>query len=153
VIASAVCEPLTLSGLQVPQVPGLGSEQDVLARLRTMPGRPRPWYWEPRWHDAVDASRAARFLSLGNASQIVGALGSSPSPADDVNTVRNFVAHRNQGTAGKLQPLLARHSLVPTPGTSSRMIIDNLISKPAGPATVFHEWCTQIELIAIASVA
>src|SRR6266511_3923549 len=42
VIASAVCEPLTLSGLQVPQVPGLGSEQDVLARLRTMPGRPRP---------------------------------------------------------------------------------------------------------------
>ncbi len=32
-------------------------------------------------------------------------------------------------------------------------VVDQLISMPSAQATVFNEWCTQIEQIAIASVA
>src|SRR5437588_89038 len=38
VIGSAIYQPLTLSGSVVPRVAGLSNEDDVLTRLRTMPG-------------------------------------------------------------------------------------------------------------------
>jgi hypothetical protein len=153
VLTSAVLEPVTLSGVPVLRVPGLASEKDVLVRLRTMPGPARPPYWEPRWHDAVQASQAARFLSLSNSIQIVGALGSTPSPAVDLNAVRNFVAHRNRDTATRLRPVLVKYGVTPTAGTSSRDVVDQIVSSTVGKTTVFQVWCAQLEQIAFASVA
>lgn len=153
VILSAVSAPRTLSGTTIAPVAGLNSETDVLARLRLMPGPPKPWYWEPRWHDAVQASRAARFLPLNNATQIAGALGSTPSPAGSLNAVRNFVAHRNRSTADALRPVLTAYGISPGPGMSGRSLVDRLVSAATGTTTVFLTWCDQLEAIARASVA
>jgi hypothetical protein len=152
VILSAIAHTVTLSGTVITPVAGLSSELDVIARLRTMPGPPKPHYWEPRWHDAVEAVRAARFLPVNNATQIAGALGSTPSPAANLNTVRNFIAHRNRGTADKLRPVLATYGVVATPGLSGRLMVDQLLSTTVGTSTLFSTWCDQLETIARASV-
>lgn len=153
VISSAILEPRTLSGTAVPRVAGLSSESDVLRRVRQLPGRPRQSYWEPRWHDAVEASKAARFLRVANASQIIAALGSTPSPAGELNAVRNFVAHRNGDTAAKLGLVLTKYSVTIATGMSGRALVDALLSQPAGTGTRLLEWCDQLEQIAHASVA
>lgn len=152
VISSAICGPQTLSGTVVQPVTGLRAEFDVLGRLRKQPGPPRPWYWEPHWHDAVAAGKAARFLQVSNAAQIVAALGSSPSPASDLNTVRNFIAHRKRDTASKMYAVLAIYKVPRTRGMPSAAVVDGLLSLVTPTGTCFLDWCDQLERIAVTSV-
>ncbi len=153
IIASAVYEPRTLSGSVIGRAAGLTSEQDALTLLRTKLGQRRPSYWEPRWHDAVEALRAAAILGIRNAPQVTAALGSTPSPADDINTVRNFVVHRKPDTAIQLRALLTKSGMTPGGGLSSRAVVDAYLSQPVDASVRFLDWCQQFRQIALASVA
>lgn len=152
VLSSAVLEPVSLSGKIVRPVPGLRSQRETLAALRRVLAPKRPAFWEPRWHDAIEAGRAVRVLGVSNASQIIAALGSTPSPAADLNTVRNFIAHRNRDTAGKLSSVLLKYRVATVTGSSSRAVVDMLLVQPMSGDPCFVGWCNQLEGIATACV-
>ena len=58
---------------------------------------------EPKWHDAKEASKAASILKSAKSSQISLALGSTTSPAPDLNVYRNYFCHRRSECRYKLQ--------------------------------------------------
>jgi hypothetical protein len=67
--------------------------------------------------------------------------------------VRNFIVHRKGDTAEKLRRLLLKYAVSMTPGTSSRAVVDAVLSQSAGTVVRFIGWCDQMEQIAVACVA
>lgn len=99
--------------------------------------------YEPRWHDAGECIDAATRLGLANLSTIILALGITPSPADDLRALRNFVAHRCRDTADKLQALLKSVGL--PKNATPEQVLQQAVS---GGSCAFLTWSYQLRLIA-----
>jgi hypothetical protein len=102
--------------------------------------------FEPNWGSAREALRAASALDITNLSQVSAALGATNSPANDLRTLRNFVAHRNRGTALELRRLWNLRSL------SQPMRADNLLGAvDAAGKKLFDMWVDSLRLISLAA--
>ncbi len=106
VLTSAVSGSRTLTGVVVPAVAGIRNVGQAVAAVRVALAPNQPSFWEPRWGDARHAIRAAQVLRINNFAQVSGALGSTPSPAEEIRTLRNYMAHRNRSTATPVRELL-----------------------------------------------
>jgi hypothetical protein len=58
--------------------------------------------YEPRWHDANDTVKALQRFPSGETSAVVAAISSKASPAPELNTTRNYFAHRRSDCRDKL---------------------------------------------------
>lgn len=58
---------------------------------------------EPPWHRAVECAKVAKHLTIQNYIVVSGALGSTPSPAEELMKVRNFVVHRRMNNWMKVR--------------------------------------------------
>lgn len=142
VISSAISGSRALSGATVPAVPGIRNASQALTTVRTTLNPKGPGYWEPRWGDALWAIRAAQALKIHNVAQVAGSLGSTPSPAEEVRRVRNYIAHRNQSTADPLRSVMGVAGAI-DPG------LDSYLASLVGPLeTRYGAWVRQLRLIA-----
>ena len=140
VIQSASREPIDISGATIPLAPGIASPVDVIPTLLATFAKKR---FEPRWYDASECIDAAQRLRLANYRSISTALSITPSPADDLRTVRNFVAHRNKQSA------LNVRSLKKKLGVSDRASLDDLLTFPSsGAVELLVVWIYQLRNIA-----
>jgi hypothetical protein len=105
------------------------------------------WH-EPRWADASSCIDAANRLKLGNVATISAAIGSTPSPVEHLRRVRNFIAHRGQGTASLVIPVAA------SIGLKRFQYPDDIIAAQIPPGiAVFTAWAIRLRAIARAAVA
>jgi hypothetical protein len=123
-----------------------GTEYEALKALRatfTGKSKKRP-DWEPRWFDPGEAIDAAQRLRVVNFGTVSAALGSTPSPLDDLRAVRNFFAHR-----GKLAGSTARVRL----GLCTTADLHSYLAFPLlGGALRFESWVLTLQIIARAAV-
>lgn len=148
IFCSAAESPLTLSGAVLAKAAGVVSRKDVIplikagfkASKRSLP------FGEPRWADSAQCMDSVKILSLSNSSTILAAIGSTPSPSDDLRKVRNYIAHRNESTAKELQ------SVAKTLPAAKDLY--SLLSNPLPPTgtSVFEQWILQLRVIAIAAI-
>ena len=100
VIVSAGGRPYTENGLRLRTAPGVKRIQDVIPTLlssykkRTL---------EPPWAIPKESIDAAQRLAIHNFTTFSAAIGSTPSPAEEMRPLRNFVAHRGKGTANAVR--------------------------------------------------
>lgn len=146
VLTSAVAGCETLAGVRVPPVAGVRNANRAVALVRASLAPKAPAYWEPRWGDAREAIRAAQALGINNFVQVSGALGSTPSPAEDLRVVRNYVAHRNHTTAPAVRRLTNLAGFVdPT--------LDGYLIAIVGPLeSRYRSWVRELRSIATAAV-
>lgn len=97
VILSASGDTLTLSGVVVPAA--IKRRMDVIPTL--LAAYPRKRWFEPKWASAAECIGAAKLLKIANLATLAGALGATNSPAEEIRNVRNYYAHRGQGTAAR----------------------------------------------------
>ena len=138
VLKSASEQPLTVGGSRVPLAPGITGRRDVLKVLRTVYTK---FPFEPRWIDAQACFRAASMLKIANYSTVSSGLAVSPSPVDDLRKLRNFLAHRHEGTAGEVHAAAANIGIAPTSD-----VIGILRSNSAGTGlNVLQTWIEQLQ--------
>lgn len=147
IVSSASSAPLTANGTIVTRAPGIQNRRQVTPTLRATYVKGKPSWWEPRWADATEAIGAAQRLRLSNLASISAALGASPSPADHLRIVRNFIAHRNEATA---QALAVVATAVQAPSTT---VEDILVQWSPPGQRVLEEWAARLRLIAFAACA
>jgi len=110
IVLSASGKAHTTSGIRVVSAHGLNSVNEVEAWLTPYTPSAR----EPDWHVAQTSLRLARLLSVSNIGNISAALGSVNSPETDIRTYRNYIVHRNKGTAGKLRQMVRSNGWRPS---------------------------------------
>jgi hypothetical protein len=134
----------TTSGVVLPR--GIRGREAALIELRqTFTGRSsKGRFWEPKWFDASEAIDSALRLSIPNFSNVSAALGSTPSPLEEIRAVRNFFAHRGTLAAKTLRSL--------TGVSSTPEIHAFLRSTSLGGMMQFELWTRQLQRIARAAV-
>lgn len=99
ILSSAGSRAKTSNGIRLPRSPGVNRYGDVIpVLLRAYPNRNR----EPAWHSPVECVDAARRLKISNYSTVRNGLQLSfngLAPTVQLTYVRNYIAHRNRGTA------------------------------------------------------
>src|SRR5271156_1740337 len=111
VLKSASEQPFTVGGARLPLAPGIAGRNDALRALRAVYTK---FPWEPRWFDAQACLRAANILRIANYSTVSSGLAVSPSPVEDLRRLRNFLAHRNEGTATEVRAAAVNIGMPPT---------------------------------------
>ena len=146
IVESAGGRPRAITSRRLSLAAGVASRQDVILQLRRLCPKKPPW-WEPRWGDATEGIAAARRLGVSNLSTISAALGSTPSPVDDLRLIRNFYAHRGYETAQNVIRIVQRYSL------TGIQHADQLIIAPTAPGmALFEAWVFDLLIIAEAAV-
>ena len=143
VILSAYGHTSTLGGLYI----GPGSS-NIKSRALVVPvllSTYKKQQYEPKWEKATDCTDAAKRLNVANLSTIAAALGAINSPADDIRNIRNFYAHRKQGSASRA---LATGYF---PG-SSKPLVRQLTSFTLGGNTVLETWINGLVDTAVAAM-
>lgn len=94
VLVSASGKAHTSSGPFLMKSPLLQRGEAPIEALRRKwsPKKPMGHSWEPRWHDAAEAIRAASILSIGNEVTLTNALGAGLG-SEQLRVVRNAVVH------------------------------------------------------------
>ena len=99
---------------------------------------------EPTWHDPQTLLRLTRDAGLSSAADVAAAFSINTRAFNDLPVLRNYFAHRNQGTyyaALRIAPL----NSVPTPMHPA----DVLTAVPAtSTQALFHDWLGDFELVA-----
>lgn len=99
---------------------------------------------EPDWGSKVTILKVARHLSLSNVKTIENGFSVKTDVYEHMKTVRNFYAHRGQGTAKKISGLSQRLSL-----TNTRRATELLFMRmPRRPQTVFEQWVAECRIVA-----
>lgn len=138
VLISASQQPLTSSGTRLPLAPGIKRRKDALRVLRAVYTR---FPWEPRWIDAQACLSAANLLKIANYSTLSAGLAVTPSPVEDLRKLRNFLAHKNEGTAAEVRTTAVNIGV----GNSSD-VIGILQSDPTGSgANTIQSWIQQLQ--------
>jgi hypothetical protein len=138
VLRSASEQPLTVGGTRLPLAPGITGRKDVLRVLRTVYTK---FPWEPRWIDPQSCLKAANILKIPNYATVSSGLAVSPSPVEDLRKLRNFLAHRNEGTAAEVHTAASNIGIAPTAN-----VIGILQSVPAGSGlNVLRTWVEQLQ--------
>jgi hypothetical protein len=150
VVASACDAPVTLGGHVVTRCSTTKRRGDVLPSLRATyrgaSGKP-PW-WEPHWGDPTELLDAAQRLRLHNYSTLSLGMSITPNPTAYLRSVRNFFAHRNQGTAAKIAQVIQVYA----PG--QKMAIHQLLGSPVpGGTSVFESWVHELRTMLRTSVS
>jgi len=128
---------------------GVLSVGEALAELRRTwksGSSVQPPWWEPRWFDTGQSTRALNILRPSNRNEIDAALNSSTNPIEDLRPVRNYVAHRGASTAGDIAAVARRSGLA-----EWRQPADIINHSRAG-AIVFDEWVRRFSAVATAAV-
>ena len=144
IIQSSFSTPRTLSGILVPNAPGIRSEGDALNRIsklyRSRPGR------EPPWHVPGQAIRAAKELNINNLLTVGAALGSTPNPIDDLRAIWNCMVHRSPRNFHRASTIISGYG-------HRGLEIHDFIALPVFPGiTMFEKWILTIRSIARASI-
>jgi hypothetical protein len=143
ILASAVDEPTTMSGLVLPKAVGLVTRLDAeTASIQST----RQRRFEPRWATASEAIRAAQHLHLANATTVNAAIGAANSPAEDFRHVRNFFAHRAENTADKVRAL---NFYSPSMSLNAEELLAQTVN---GGITRFESWILGLRAIASAAI-
>lgn len=139
VLISAYGEPLSLTGAQVPRV--LASEAAAIKTVKDYSRKTTGRAYEPNWADANKCMKAAQHLGIANFSRVAAAIGSTPSPAEDLRAIRDYYAHRNDETLRKVLPL---------PHLGGRNIIDlpDILRQPTrAGVSLFEDWILTLSII------
>ncbi len=148
IISSAGFRPVTLSGVVVPLAPGIKHVSDVIPTLLSTYPKPKPSGWEPRWHIVNQSIDAANRLRIYNYADVSSGLGSTPSPIEDINFIRNYLAHRQYKTALNLVNI--KKSL----RISINSKIDDIINYTIFPGiSLFVKWINELRNIALISIS
>lgn len=138
ILISASERPLTATGTRLPLAPGIRGRKDALKILRTVYYK---FPWEPRWIDAQASLRAASLLKVANYSTISAGIAVTPSPLEDLRRLRNFLAHRNEGTATEVHNTAVNLGVAPTSNVIA--ILQSVTSDPT--SNVLQTWIEQLE--------
>ncbi len=145
VLISASEQPITLNGTLLPLAPGIKCRKDALSALRVIYNRPP---WEPKWFDAQACLKPATILRISNYASMSGGIAVSPSPLDDLRTLRNFLVHRSEQTAADVQTVAKKLHLPVTTGA-----IAILLSNSGTTGTTMLElWVRQLQAMAQVAV-
>ncbi|MGE3413984.1 MAG: hypothetical protein AB7L91_17375 [Dehalococcoidia bacterium] len=108
---------------------------------------------EPNWYRANELASIVDALDLENSSQIVGSVGLSSislghggtlrNPLDDLQLVRNFIAHKNPVNLADVQAKLSP--------AKCEDVHSFLWAKTSGGAERFYTWTSAIRIIAVAA--
>lgn len=94
---------------------------------------------EPDWYKPADIVDAVVKLDLTNQPKIIGAVGATPWPLDDLRHVRNFIAHRSKRAAEEVRGL-------PWFGQQNRIAVETTaFAYLPGGATNIEVWAQQIK--------
>lgn len=110
IVLSASGRAHTTSGISVASAHGLTSVRGVEAWLAPHTSGAR----EPDWHVAQTSLRLAGLLRISNLGDVIAALGSVTSPETNIRTYRNYIVHRNKGTADKLRQMVRSNGWRPS---------------------------------------
>ena len=142
IILSALGDVVTASGQTLSRsLPLIVSHASVIPVLLKIANRP----WEPKWASSAECIRAAKQLQIQNLSNVSAALGAANSPADSLRKVRNYYAHRNQGTS---DTALQTRSFQ----TSNHPDVFQLNGYISGGITVFDSWSQGLKAVAVAAI-
>jgi len=144
VLVSASEEPLMAVGGRVPRAPGIADRRGALTVLRSVYTR---FPHEPRWIDTQSCLRAANILGIANYATVSAGLAVTPSPVDDLRDVRNFLAHRNEGTAAAVRAVATNVGIAPS--SKALGILNDLW--PGASKTVLQTWTTH--MLAMSQIA
>ncbi len=143
VLTSAGAGSRTLSGTVVPAAPGIRTAAQAVSVVRAALAPTAPTYWEPHWGDAREAIRAAQALKISNFAQVSGALGATPSPADEVRRIRNYIAHRNRSTASLVRAFVGVTGAIDP-------VLDGYLNALVGPLeSRYGAWVREFRAIAV----
>jgi hypothetical protein len=124
------------------QVGGIRTEEDALTQaiLCVKPGLPKrhgPWtpQDEPPWHDRGVLNKIVVNLGASNSRSVSAAAGYGTPATQDLQTVRNYFAHKSQGTAAKMRRLARRYK---HPGVRPATLM--LSVEPGKRQPVLIEW-------------
>jgi len=140
VIVSALGNTNTLSGTRLARcTSAITDRNSVVVYLLSKYKKRR---YEPRWGDVQECLDAANLLGLTNFTTIAAGLGAANSPAEEIRHVRNYYAHRKDGSALKamgtgLFPLVKKPEVAElakyTPG--GQMVIESWVQRLMAVAT------------------
>jgi hypothetical protein len=144
ILVSAVGPARTSSGMGIPRQNPTAAEALRVLRSSFTGRSKKSATWEPKWFDPSEAIDAAQRLGIPNLSTVSAALGSTPSPLDDLRVVRNFFAHR-----GQLAGSTMRNSL----GLGSTLAAHTYLTEVRiGGALRFETWVRTLQRMARAAV-
>lgn len=142
VIVSACGNATTRSGDLLSPAPKIRGRASVIPTLiATYPKR----RYEPKWAIASECIDAAQRLKVVNLATISAALGCVSSPAKEIQTIRNFFAHRGDTTA-RLASDSGRF------GAPGRPRVWGLNSYTPGGRTVMESWVEELSVVAVAAI-
>lgn len=138
VTKSALGNIITAGGLRLDRVPSVQTVSDV--EKVALNGRRFP-----SWHHPHFTVRAAQSLNLANSLQISTAIGAT-SPAGDLTSIRNYLAHPSRSTARPYQQLCFKYV-----GAYAEPA-DLLSVRQVGGATLFENWVAQFQNNAFSAI-
>ena len=108
---------------------------------------------EPNWYRVNDLATLSDGLGLANASQIIGAIGLTsialgaagtlPNPLQEIQQIRNFIAHKHPATLAEVQARLA--------GSGDSDLHSYLWGKTVGGVERFYVWLASLRIISEAA--
>ena len=146
IIISAVDKPRTITGTTVITSNVVKKYKDVMPFLRRKFNR-KNILWEPKWHIAHEAIKAAHELSISNYQTISSAIGAQCSPADEIRIVRNYIVHQNKETARKYIGILINYN-IPQNTAAVKMLEEFMILG----VNLFEYWIRKLQIMARLSI-
>ncbi len=139
IVLSASGRAYTASGLSIPSTMGFTGVNDVRTWLVAQrPNRNR----ELDWHVSQIATNWSQRLGINNQRTVIAALGSTNSPEQQVRVYRNFIVHRTQETANRLQVENFRHNRTPPKLSATPELWTS------GGIFLFTRWIRDFQLVA-----
>jgi hypothetical protein len=99
---------------------------------------------EPPWHDLNTLLRLATSLNFQNLAKIQSAMSLNVRVFSHLPVVRNFYAHRNQGTADAAQRISTQYG-IPSNYLATRFLFTNPIRRPQ---PLIFEWIDELQISA-----
>lgn len=141
---SIMCGARTASGVLARPASGTLATHDAAleAAIRFVQTNPNN-HKEPHWFDPATFTRLAQHFSVTNLASVTSAFGYPTAFFKLAPTFRNFHAHKNEGTATKVERI--RLALFPGgPHCPSRLMID--VIRPTSPSLAI-EWIHDVRSI------
>lgn len=138
-VASVVRGPYYVDGGYAARVPHYANTSELANDLRQR-SKGRPIYWGT----SSVFSRWCRIINPSNQSVLVDAMTANGSKAESLRDVRNFLAHRNESTYGRVN----RVNQI----SNANDLISWLSSPAVGGRSIFGTWVQSLSDVASASI-